>query len=448
MNKRITIIGAGPGGYVAAIRAGKMGAKVTLIEKNEIGGVCLNEGCIPTKILNRNAEVIGQVARAAEFGVVIPEYSLDFGRIMTRKDQIVSRLKSGVSGLLKRAGVEVLRGTAYIESPDRVRVTLADGNEQTVLCDDLIVATGSQPFLPPIKGIEHAVTNREVLSLKKIPQSMLVIGGGVIGIELASIFQHFAVDVTVLEMQQQILPPLDADVAAELTRELKKAGVKLHTSCAVEEITPEAGGFCVRAGDQTFHAELVLAAIGRRAVLPEGDVALNCEHGAICTDEYMRTNVPHVYCIGDANGKHQLAHVASAEALVAVDHIMGGQRKMSYRVVPSVIYSFPEVACVGMKEQEIVGVKKGTFPYAACGKAMAMGETTGYAKILAEPEYQELVGAQIIGQDAAVLIGELCMAMQLEATTREVTETIHAHPSLSEIIMEACEDVDGQAVHK
>lgn len=448
MSKHIVIIGAGPGGYVAAIRAGKLGAKVTLIEKNEIGGVCLNEGCIPTKILNRNAEVIGQVTRAAEFGVVIPEYSLDFDRIMARKDQIVSRLKSGVSGLLKRAGVEVIKGTAFIEAADRVVVTRADGSRQTIPCDDLIVATGSQAFLPPIKGIEHTVTNREILSLKKIPRSMVVIGGGVIGIELASIFQRFSTDVTVLEMQDRILPPLDEDVATELTRELKKAGVKIHTSCAVEEIAPKEGGFCVRAGGREFHADIVLAAIGRRAVLPEGALALKCEHGAVCTDEYMRTNIPHVYCIGDANGKHQLAHVASAEALVAVDHIMGGQRKMSYRVVPSVIYSFPEVACVGMREQDIPGVKKGTFPYAACGKAMAMGETAGYAKVMAEPTYQEIVGAQIIGQDAAVLIGELCMAMQLEATTYEVAEMIHAHPSLSEILMEACEDVNGQAIHK
>ena len=251
-----------------------------------------------------------------------------------------------------------------------------------------------------------------------------------------------------MEMMDRILPMLDDDVIAALTKELEKSGIKVCTSCGVEEIRKEADGLCVLAGGREFRAELVLAAIGRRAVLPEGLPELQRDKGGIVTDEYLQTNVPHVYCIGDANGKHQLAHVASAEALVAVDHIMGGNRKMSYKVVPSVIYSFPEVASVGCSEKQQEGGKVGTFPYAACGKAMAMGETTGYAKVIAEPHYQEIVGAQIIGHDAANLIGELCMAMQLEATPHEVAGLIHAHPSLSEILMEACEDVEGLAVHK
>ena len=448
MSKHIAIIGAGPGGYVAAIRAAKLGAKVTLIEKGELGGVCLNEGCIPTKILNKNAEVIGTVQRAAEFGVCVPGYTVDFARIMERKAQVVSRLKSGVAGLLKRGGVEVLKGRAYIEAADTIRVTMADGTEKKVRCDDLIIATGSQAFMPPIKGIEHTVTNREVLSLEKLPKSMVIIGGGVIGIELACIFARFGTEITVVEMMDRILPTLDEDVTSELMREMKKDGIKVYTSCGVEEIAPAEGGFRVKAGEHTFTAELVLGAIGRRAVLPEGDVLPECDRGAVVTDEYLRTSIPHVYCIGDANGKHQLAHVASAEALVAVDNIMGGDRKMSYRVVPSVIYSFPEVACVGVGEGEVKDCKKGTFPYAACGKAMAMGETTGYAKVLAEPRYNEIAGAQIIGHDAATLIGEMAMAMQLEATTEEVSHLIHAHPSLSEILMESCEDVAGLAVHK
>lgn len=448
MSKHIAIIGAGPGGYVAAIRAAKLGAKVTLIEKGELGGVCLNEGCIPTKVLNKNAEVVGTVKRAAEFGVNVPEYSLDFSRVMERKAQVISRLKSGVAGLLKRGGVELLKGRAFIETADTIRVTMEDGTEKVVNCDDLIIATGSQAFMPPIKGIEHAVTNREVLSLEKLPKSMVIIGGGVIGIELASIFARFGTEITVVEMMDRILPVLDADITAELTREMKKEGIKVYTSCGVEEIIPAEDGFRVTAGEHTFSAELVLGAIGRRAVLPEGNLELECDRAGIITDEYLRTNIPHVYCIGDANGKHQLAHVASAEALVAVDNIMGGTRKMSYRVVPSVIYSFPEVACVGVGEETVKDCKKGTFPYAACGKALAMGEATGYAKVLAEPRYNEIVGAQIIGHDAATLIGEMAMAMQLEATTEEVSHLIHAHPSLSEILMESCEDVDGLAVHK
>lgn len=448
MSKHIAIIGAGPGGYVAAIRAARLGAQVTLIEKGELGGVCLNEGCIPTKILNKNAEVIGTVQRAAEFGVTIPEYSVDFSRIMERKAQVVSRLKSGVAGILKRGAVKMLKGHAYIEAADTIRVTMEDGKEEIVKCDDLIIATGSRAFMPPIKGIEHAVTNREVLSLTKLPKSMVIIGGGVIGIELACIFARFGTKITVVEMMDRILPTLDADITAELMREMKKDGIKVYTSCGVEEIAPAEGGFTVTAGEHTFTAELVLGAIGRRAVMPEGTLALECDRGGIITDEYLRTNIPHVYCIGDANGKHQLAHVASAEALVAVDNIMGGNRKMSYRVVPSVIYSFPEVACVGVGEADAKNAKKGTFPYAACGKAMAMGETAGYAKVLAEPRYDEIVGAQIIGHDAATLIGEMAMAMQLEATTAEVSQLIHAHPSLSEILMECCEDAEGMAIHK
>lgn len=448
MKKHIVIIGAGPGGYVAALRAAQLGAEVTLIEKNEVGGVCLNEGCIPTKALNKNAEIIGQIERASEFGINVQGYEIDFGKIMERKDQVVKRLRAGVMGLLKRAKVEVVKGTAYIEAADKVLVSLDDGTKKTVTCNDLIVATGSHPFMPRIEGINYAVTSREILDLKELPASMVIMGGGVIGVELAGIFRRFGVEITVLEMQEHILPSVDEDIAAELTKELKKSGVEIHTSCAVERIEKEEAGYLVYAGGNVFRAELAVNAIGRKATLPQGKLSFTCERGAIVTDEYMRTSIPHVYCIGDANGKYQLAHVASAEALAAVGHIMGENRKMSYHVVPSVIYSFPEVACVGVGEKEACGCKKGTFPYAACGKAVAMGETSGFAKIIAEPHYQEIVGAQIVGYDAATLIGELGMAMQLEATVQEVDTMIHAHPSLSEILMEACEDVDGVSIHK
>lgn len=281
-----------------------------------------------------------------------------------------------------------------------------------------------------------------------MPKSMVIIGGGVIGVELACIFSRFGSEVTIVEMMDHILPALDADVIATLTKELEKSYIRVCTSCAVEEIRKDTDGMCVVAEGRELKAEVVLAAIGRKAVMPECELNLRCDKGGIVTDEYLQTNIPHVYCIGDANGKHQLAHVASAEGLVAVDHIMGGTRKMSYKVIPSVIYSFPEVATVGCGESQQDGGKVGTFPYAACGKAMSMGETVGYAKVITEPRYQEIVGAQIIGYDAANLIGELCMAMQLEATTHEVAEMIHAHPSLSEVIMEACEAVDGRAIHK
>jgi len=399
-------------------------------------------------VLNRNAEVIGYLKRASEFGVEIADYSIDFSKIMGRKDAVVKRLTSGVSMLLKKAGVEVIKGTAAVDAPDRIVVTDSEGVTCALECDDLIIATGSETSVPPIKGIEKSVTSKEVLNLSELPKSMIIMGGGVIGIEFASIFKRFGVDVRVIEMLDQILPTIDVETAKDLERCMKKEGISFETSCRVEEIKEEDGQLTVSAGGKEYRAELVVAAFGRKAVLPPGKLDLQLDHGAIVTDEYMRTSIPHVYCIGDANGKAMLAHVASHEAIVAVDHIMGGNKKMSYRVIPSVVYSFPEVAAVGKTEKEAGRFLKGAFPYAGNGKALALGESAGSVRVLADEQYHEMIGASIIGYDAASLIGELAMAMQLESTVEEIADTIHAHPSLNEMIMEACEDVLGNAIHK
>ena len=451
MKKKVIVIGAGPGGYVAAIRSAQLGAETTLVEERQLGGVCLNEGCIPTKVLNRHGAVIELIRRSSEFGIRTgaSEPELDFPKIAARKDAVVTSLRNGVEQLLKKNGVKVVTGRGRILSERQVEVAGQDGMSLALDCDAMILATGAEPILPKIPGIEYAVTSRELLALQELPSSMVIIGGGVIGIEIASIFNIFGCKTTVIEMQEEILPGMDRELAKALHKELKKSGVRLLTSSAVTQIEPWEGGFRVSIGTETVTGEKVLAAIGRKPVLPPSHIPLAQEGDAIKVDEYLRTNYENIYCIGDANGKYQLAHVAYAEALVAAENIMSDHMKpMSYKTVPSVVYSFPEVASVGLSEERARGCLKSVFPYSACGKAVAMGETAGFVKVLADKEYKEVLGVHMMGYDASNLIGEAGMALSLEATAYEVSETVHAHPSLSEMLMEACEGLTGKAIHK
>ena len=449
MKKKVIVIGAGPGGYVAAIRAAQLGAETVLIEENQLGGVCLNEGCIPTKVLNRHGAVIELIRRSSEFGIRTGAPELDFPKIAARKDAIVASLRNGVGQLLKKNGVRVVTGRGKILSENLVEVSARDGETFSLDCDAMILATGAEPVLPKIPGIEYAVTSREFLAGQELPSSLVIIGGGVIGVEIASIFNMFGCKTTVIEMQEEILPGMDRELAKALHRELEKSGVRLLTSSTVTQIEPRQGGFRVSTGQETVTGEKVLAAIGRKPVLPPSDIPLVQEGNTVKVDEYLRTNYKNIYCIGDANGKYQLAHVASAEALAAAENIMSDQIKpMSYKTVPSVVYSFPEVASVGLSEEHAGDCLKSIFPYSACGKAVAMGETTGFVKVLADREYKELLGVHILGHDASNLIGEAGIALSLEATAYEMSGTVHAHPSLSEMLMEACEDLSLKAIHK
>jgi len=439
---KIAIIGAGPGGYIAAIRAARMGADVTLVERERLGGVCLNEGCIPTKTLHRHAALLRNIRRAADFGIDIPVWNIDYARMVQRKDHIVGQLRTGVEGLLKRSGARVVKGQAMIENEHAVRV-----GDEVIACDAMIIATGSEAVIPPIQGAELAITSRELLSMTVLPRSMIVIGGGVIGVEVAGIYRAFGCDVRMIEMQEQILPTMDSEAAALLTKHMKADGVEIHTGTKVESIARDGTSLVVQAGGNPYSADCVLVAIGRRAVLPESKVELTCDGNALAVDSRLRTSCPSIFCIGDANGKYQLAHVASAEGLTAVDNILGVQRDMDYKTVPSVVYSFPEIASVGIGDKGVAGLSMGKFPYAACGKALAMGEPEGFAKVLTSPPYGEIVGAHVIGADAANIIAEMALALKLEATAEEAADTIHAHPSISEVLLEACEAVLGRPVH-
>jgi len=439
---KIAIIGAGPGGYVAAIRAARMGADITLVERDRLGGVCLNEGCIPTKALHRHAALLRDIRRAADFGIDIPAWNIDYARMVQRKDRVVEQLRTGVEGLLKQSGARVVKGRAMIENEHAVRV-----GDELIACDAMIIATGSEAVIPPIQGAELAITSRELLSMTVLPQSMIVIGGGVIGVEVAGIYRAFGCGVRMIEMQGQILPTMDSEAATLLTKHMKADGVEIHTGTKVESIVRDGTSLIVQAGGNPYRADCVLMAIGRRAVLPESRLELAYDGNALAVDSRLRTNCTSIYCIGDANGKYQLAHVASAEGLVAVDNILGAEREMDYKTVPSVVYSFPEIASVGIADKGVTGLSVGKFPHAACGKALAMGEPEGFAKVLTSPPYGEIVGAHVIGADAANIIAEMALALKLEATAEEVADTIHAHPSISEVLLEACEAVLGRPVH-
>jgi len=469
----IVIIGGGPGGYVAAIRAAQLGAIVALVEKDRVGGVCLNRGCIPTKALVRSVEVLQLVEEAPTFGVIVEEPAFDFARIMARKDEIVARLVGGVEALLKAHKVKVVSGTATIPKPGLVLVKPASSassptsNPSTTLrtgfqhltSKNIIVATGSVPARPPIAGLDApgVLTSADVLELEDAPDSLAVIGGGVIGLEFAGIFHALGTKVTVLEMLPTLLPTVDSELARRYKSYLQRGGVEVHLRARVEEIRPKGDGLAVRVADsgEEVEAEKVLVATGR-APYTEGlgleELGVKRERGAIVVDERMATTVPGVYAIGDATGGVMLAHLASRQGEVAVENILGRPVAMDYRAVPNCVFTLPEIAGVGLTEQaakaEGLDYKVARFPFAASGRALTIGETAGLVKLICESESGKVLGVHIMGPHASDLIAEGTLAIQMGATARDIAETIHAHPTLPEAIMEAAKAAAfGQAIH-
>jgi len=455
---KVVVIGAGPGGYVAAIRAAQMGAKVALVEKDEVGGTCLNWGCIPTKALVAGAELLHKMRRAEEFGIRTGEASVDVKKLMARKDAVVQKLVTGVQFLLKKNKVEVIRGTARIASPGCVSVSLNDGSSLQLETENIILATGTRPALLPAFGYdgERVITSNEALSLKEVPGEMIIIGGGVIGCEFACIFAELGSQVTIVEAMPTMLPLVDRDAARQMQTLLKRKGIVIKTKVKIERV--EKTGDKVTAvfeGGEALSADKILISIGRTMNtsglgLEEAGVKLGqrCE---VVVDEQLRTNVPGIYAIGDITGKIQLAHVASSQALVAVANILGQPAQMDYRVVPSCIFTMPEVAGVGMTTQQCeeqgMKPKVGKFPFMASGKAAAMGETDGFVKVLADPKNDKVLGVHIVGPHATDLIAEAALAIKLGATVEQVAQTVHAHPTLAETMLEAAEAVHGRAIH-
>jgi len=460
---RIVIIGAGMGGYVAAIRAAQLGAAVTLIESAAVGGLCLNWGCIPSKSLLACAELAQKIKKAGEFGITIAgAVTYDLARMVERKNKIVTGLVKGVRTLLKTWNVELIEGRGALVNATTVRVVKPDGTETTLQADAVIVGTGTTaPALPNLAlDGTHILSSREALDLTAVPDSLLIVGGGVEGCEFASLFSVLGAKVTLVEMLPRILSTEDEEVSALLAAELKKLGVTILVNARVEKAVVGPDGVSTALADGTIVASAkVLVSIGRRfntagLGLEEAGVQLG-RRGEILVDERMATSAPGVYAIGDVTGKAMLAHVASAQGKVAVRNILGRPATMSYDVIPSGIFTFPEVGRVGLTEQEArqrgqeqgMEIKIGKFRPIGLGKAHASGETVGLFKIITEAKTGRIVGVHLVGSHAADLIHEAAVAMQMGATAETLAGTIHAHPTMAEGLMEAAEDVDGMAIH-
>jgi len=458
---KLVIIGSGPGGYVAAIRAGILGLETAIVEKDPfLGGTCLHRGCIPTKALLHTAELYDEFKHAGDHGIDVKGVSLDVGRVHARKAAVVDKMAKGVRFLMKKRKVEVFEGHGSFVDAHTIRVAGAKG-EETLRAENVIIATGSTPAdLPHIKADGKTVINSDqILEMQEVPGTLAVIGSGAVGSEFASIFASFGSKVHLIEILPRLLPIEDDDCSKELERAFRKRGIECYTGTEVTSVTaaPKGARLVMKKGDKetTLDVDRVLLAAGRRPVLDglghEG-IALELKGRFVAVDEYMRTNVPGVYAIGDVVPTPALAHVGSKEGVVAVDHIAGKPvRPIDYEKVPNCTYSNPEVASVGLTERAArergIDVRVGKFPFSAIGKAQILGESIGFVKIVADARYDEALGVHVIGPRATELIAEATLGLNLETTVEEVSHTIHAHPTLSEAMMEAAHAVYGETIH-
>lgn len=460
----ILFLGAGPGGYVGAIRAGRMGARTAIIEKSAVGGTCLNVGCIPTKALLSTVEVLEQVKRAGDFGINVDGFSVDFPKIINRKDKIVQQLRKGIELLFKRENVRLVQGVGRIVDAHTVEAITPDGNKESITARNIIIATGSVPALLPLPGFEvgeSVWTNAEALSAQSVPKSMLIVGGGYVGLEFGYTFARLGTEVTVIEMLPKVLTNMENELAKELEKILKKTGLKIMTGAAVLKAEDSSTGKKVtyrnsEGVEEHIDVEKVLIAVGRKPFTSDiglESAGVETERGRIIVNERMQTNVPGIYAIGDCIGDPMLAHVAFHEATVAVANCLGEDKRMDYKAVPGVVFTHPEVASVGLTEEQARerygdGVRIGKFPFIANGKALGMGEKEGFAKVIAEAKYGEILGVHIIGPHATDMIAEAVLAIQSEATIDDIEAAIHPHPTLCEPIHEAALDTQGMALHK
>ncbi|MEC9485539.1 MAG: dihydrolipoyl dehydrogenase [Candidatus Izemoplasma sp.] len=452
----IIILGGGPGGYVAAIKAAQEDMKVALIEKDVVGGVCLNWGCIPTKAMLKTAKVYSQFMHASDYGLKISDTSVvevDLKAIKKRKDKIVKRLTNGVKGLLKKNGVDVYNGFGEVKDPHTVTV-----NDETLETKKLILATGSHPFIPPIEGLKdavesaRAVTAKGVLELEELPKTMTVIGGGVIGVEFATLYSNLGTKVTVVEMEDRILTLIDDDIRDQYMKLFLNDNIDLKLNAKVTKVNDDQVTYEFDGQEHTVQSDKILVSIGTRPNM-KGLEALDLEmtENGVKTNDKLETNIEDVYAIGDMNGKAMLAHVASKEGIVAVENIAGKKTHIDYFKVPSGIYGFPEIAYVGVTEQQAkaqgIDYIVSQFPLSANGKALAEGESDGLIKLIAAKKYNELIGMHILSPNATDMISEGVIAMELESTADEIAASIHPHPTLSESIMEAAHGVVDKPIH-
>ncbi|MDQ6599574.1 dihydrolipoyl dehydrogenase [Bacillus salipaludis] len=466
----LVILGGGTGGYVAAIRASQLGLKTAIVEKGKLGGTCLHKGCIPSKALLRSAEVYATSKHSEDFGVITGEVTFNFTKVQERKTKIIDTLHKGVQHLMKQGKIDVYEGLGRILGPSifspmpgTISVEMNNGEENEMLIPkNVIVATGSRPRT--LQGLEidgdQVISSDEALELENLPSSIIIVGGGVIGIEWASMLSDFGVDVTVIEYADRIIPTEDKDISKEMQRLMKKKGIKIVTSAKVlSETIVKGNGVAISAevkgSLKEFKAEKLLVSVGRQANT-EGigleNTEIQLEKGNIVTNEFYQTKESHIYAIGDVVGGLQLAHVASHEGIVAVEHIAGKDPSpIDYNLISKCIYSNPEVSSVGITEEQAESrghkVKVGKFSFRAIGKALVFGESDGFVKIVADEETNDILGVHMIGPHVTDMISEAGLAMVLNATPWEVAHTIHPHPTLAEAIGEAALAVDGRALH-
>ncbi len=459
----VLVIGAGPGGYVNAIRSAQLGLKTAIIDKQWLGGVCLNVGCIPSKSLLKNAEVAHTLReRSKELGFSFENLQLDYSVAVKRSRDVSGRLTRGIGFLMKKHNIDVFMGSAALTGKDSVEVTDKDGKAQTLTAKNIVIATGASAASIPGVAVDgkRVLSYWEAILQTERPQSVVIIGAGAIGVEFATIWSAYGTEVTIVEMLPRILPLEDEEVSAELTKAYQKRGIKLLTGTKVQSVSADEKGVTIKVsgpeGEQTLNAEQALVAIGfkpntRDIGLEKVGVALN-ERGFIKVDERMATSVPGIWAIGDVTGQLLLAHVASAQGILCAEAIAGQETTpLDYRMMPRATYCQPQVASFGYTEQQArdagYEIKVGRFPFQANGKALGLGEYTGFAKIITDAKYGEILGAHLIGPEVSELLPELTLAQKMELTTAEIARNVHAHPTLSEVLMEAAEGAEGHAIH-
>ena len=457
----VVVIGGGPAGYVAAIRASQLGGKATLVEEKKLGGICLNTGCIPTKFLLHSVDIYQSIKTAEQYGISAAEVSFDLAKMQAHKNRVISTLVSGVKSLLDGNKVEVINGRAKFTSPKQVEVDSGQGKKQVVQARKVIIATGSKPIVLPIPGADSPdiMNTDSLLNLSYLPKSLVMIGGGVVGVEMATILAKLGCKVSIVEMMPHILPTQDAELASILSQALKEDGVEIYCGAPVSRIDDTKGGKLVilpdgNKAEKKLKAAAVAVSVGQKPNI-EGLGLNECgvvtDKGRIQTNERMETNVPNIYAAGDVVGGMMLAYVSFAEGKVAAENAMGRDSKIDYQAVPQCIFTLPEVASVGLTEEEAIAqgyeVRIGRFPFAASGMAAILGEQRGLVKIISDQKYGQILGVHIIGPQATSLIPEAALAMKLEVTPQEIVATMHAHPTLSEALWEAALDVTGETIH-
>ena len=451
----VGIIGGGPGGYVAAIRAAQLGGTVCLIEKGEWGGTCLNRGCIPTKTLFSIAHLAEQIQNTPALNT--QGTTVDYPKALTHKTEVIQKLKGGISQLLKANKIRTLNGNASLTDRNTIAVSKSDGTTEQVNVKNVIIATGSEPAEPAIFEIDETdvLTTTGILNLTELPESLIIVGGGVSGCEFASIFNAFGCKVTVLELLPTILATEDIQVVRHIRLFMKRKGISLHTGAKLTSVKKsDEGVTAVLESGENLTAQKMLVSIGRR-YNTEGigldKVGVRTENGKIVVNEQMQTNIPGIYAVGDVASRYLLAHVASAEGKVAAQNCLGETTEMDYQVIPWCVFTLPEIGHAGMTETEATDegykVKVGKFPYAASGMALGMGEADGFVKTVTDADNGDILGVHIVGVHASTLIHEAAVAIRLGANAKDIAHTVHAHPTLSEMVMESAEAAYDRAVH-